>query len=99
MQSSQCFGTRFFILILKYRIKVNGAPGIPWASQVVLVIKNPPANAADVRNQVQSLGWEDPLEEEMAAHSGILAWRIRGQRSLVIYSPWGLKESATTKVT
>ena len=26
--------------------------------------------------QVQFLGWEDPLEEEMAAHSGILAWRI-----------------------
>ena len=26
--------------------------------------------------QVQFLGWEDPLEEEMATHSGILAWRI-----------------------
>ena len=26
--------------------------------------------------QVQSLGWEDPLEEEMAPHSNILAWRI-----------------------
>ena len=26
--------------------------------------------------QVQSLGWEDPLEEEMAAHSSILAWKI-----------------------
>ena len=26
--------------------------------------------------QVQSLGWEDPLEKEMAAHSNILAWRI-----------------------
>ena len=26
--------------------------------------------------QVQSLGWEDPLEQEMATHSGILAWRI-----------------------
>ena len=26
--------------------------------------------------QVQSLGWEDPLEKEMATHSGILAWRI-----------------------
>ena len=26
--------------------------------------------------QVQSLGWEDPLEEGMAAHSSILAWRI-----------------------
>ena len=27
--------------------------------------------------QVQSLGWEDPLEEKMATPSGILAWRIR----------------------
>ena len=26
--------------------------------------------------QVQSLGWEDPLEKEMATYSGILAWRI-----------------------
>jgi len=26
--------------------------------------------------QVQSLGWEEPLEEEMAAHSSILAWKI-----------------------
>ena len=29
-----------------------------------------------LETQVQSLGWEDPLEEGMAAHSGILAWRI-----------------------
>ena len=28
--------------------------------------------------QVQSLGWEDPLEKEMATHSRILAWRIPG---------------------
>ena len=27
-------------------------------------------------NSVQSLGWEDPLEEEMVTHSGVLAWRI-----------------------
>ena len=27
-------------------------------------------------DQVQSLGWEDPLEKEMAAHSGTLAWKI-----------------------
>ena len=26
--------------------------------------------------QVQSLGWEDPLEKEMATHSSILAWKI-----------------------
>ena len=29
-----------------------------------------------VEIQVQSLGWKDPLEEEMATHSSILAWRI-----------------------
>ena len=37
--------------------------------------------------QVRSLGREDPLEEEMATHSNILAWKIHGQRSLVGYSP------------
>ena len=26
--------------------------------------------------QVQSLGWEDPMEKEMATHSSILAWKI-----------------------
>ena len=35
------------------------------------MIKNPPGNAKDA---VWSLGREDPLEKEMAAHSGILAW-------------------------
>ena len=42
------------------------------ASQVALVVKNPPANvrvAGDA--QVWSLGWEDPLEEGMATHSSI----------------------------
>jgi len=39
---------------------------------VALEEKNLPANAGDKR----SLGWEDPLEEGMAAHSSILAWRI-----------------------
>ena len=39
------------------------------------MVKNLPANARDVM-QVQSLGREDPLEEEMATHSSILAWEI-----------------------
>ena len=43
---------------------------------VVLVVKNLPAIAGDVRGMVPSLGWEGPLEEGMATHSGILAWRI-----------------------
>ena len=38
---------------------------------------------------VSSLGWEDLLEEEMATHSSILAWKIHGQRSLAGYSPRG----------
>ena len=46
--------------------------------------------------QVQSLGWEEPLEKEMATHSSILAWEILGQRTLAGYSPWGHKESYTT---
>ena len=33
----------------------------------------------------------DVLEKEMATYSSILAWEIHGQRSLVGYSPWGLK--------
>jgi len=40
------------------------------------VVKNLPANTEDARDRVRSLGWEDPLEEEMATHSSILAWRI-----------------------
>ena len=36
-------------------------------------VKNPPAMQ---ETQVRSLGWEDPLEEETATHSSILAWRI-----------------------
>ena len=37
--------------------------------------------------QFQSLGREDPLEEEMATHSSILAWEILGQRNLVGCGP------------
>ena len=40
------------------------------------MVKNPSANAGDVKEGIQSLGWEDPLEEEMAIHSSILALRI-----------------------
>ena len=46
---------------------------------------------------VHSLNWEDPLEEEMATHSSILAGESHGQRSLVGCSPWGCKESDTTE--
>ena len=44
--------------------------------QVVLVVKNLPANAGDVRDMVESLDWKNTLEEGKAIHSSILAWRI-----------------------
>ena len=40
------------------------------------MIKNLPANAGDMRDTGSVPGWEDPLEEGIATHSGILAWRI-----------------------
>ena len=57
-------------------------------------VKNLPAMQ---ETRVRSLGWEDPLEKEMATHSNILAWRIHGQRSLVGYSSWSHKQSDMTK--
>ena len=44
-----------------------------WASLVAQLGKNPPVVW---ETWVQSLGWKDPLEEGMATHSSILAWRI-----------------------
>ena len=40
---------------------------------VALLVKNPLANAGDIKEVVQSLGREDPLEEEMATYTSILA--------------------------
>ena len=48
-----------------------------WASQVVLVVKNPPANAGDARDTGSISGsGRHPLEEGIATHSSILAWKI-----------------------
>ena len=54
-----------------------------WGFPVAQLVKNPPAMW---ETWVQSLGWEDPLEEHMATHS-----------SLAGYSPWGRKELDTTE--
>ena len=49
---------------------------------MALVVKNLPASRKDVRDMVQSLGWEDPLQEGMATHSCILAWRVPMDRGV-----------------
>ena len=46
----------------------------PGASLVAQKIKNP---VAMQESQVQSLGWEDSLEEGMVTHSSVFAWRIQ----------------------
>ena len=46
-----------------------------WASLVAQLVKNLPATQ---ETQVQSLHWEERLEEEMATHSSVLAWGIPG---------------------
>ena len=50
---------------------------IIWASQVAQWVKNLP-----IMQEIQSLGQEDPLEEGMATHSSILAWRIPMDREV-----------------
>ena len=67
-----------------------------WASLVAQIVKNLPAMWD---TWVKSLGWEDPLEEGMATHSNILAWRIpwTGEPGGLYYSPWGPKELDTTE--
>ena len=47
--------------------------GAHWPSLVAQTVKRLPTMW---KTQVQSLGWEDLLEKEMATHSNILAWKI-----------------------
>ena len=44
-----------------------------WASLVAQLVKNTPSMQ---ETPLRSLGWEDPLEEEMATHFSILAWEV-----------------------
>ena len=62
------------------------------ASLVAQMVKNPLA----VRETwIQSLGWEDPLEEGMATHSSILAWRIPLDRGAWWATVHGVTKSQT----
>ena len=65
-----------------------------WVSLVAQLVKNPPAMW---ETWVQSVGWEDPLEKEMATHSSILAWRIPWTEDLGGLQSTGCKESDTTE--
>ena len=62
------------------------------ASLVAQTVKNP---SAMWETWVQSLGWEDPLEEGMATHSSMLAWRIPMDRRAWRATVHGVSESQT----
>ena len=64
------------------------------ASLVAQMVKN---LSAMWETWVQSLGWEDALEEGMTTHSSVLAWKSHGQRSLAGYSAWDHKELDVTE--
>ena len=70
-----------------------GFPG--W----VLLVKDPSANAGDLRDSGSISGWKDPLEEGMATHCSIPAWRILWTEEPGGLHPQGYKESDTTEVT
>ena len=64
---------------------------------VAQMVRTPPADAGD---EVRSLGQEDPLEEEMATHSSVLAWRIPWtEESGGLHSSWGCKRVRRDVVT
>ena len=63
----------------KIQLKLNNFYPVPWASLVVEMVKNLPANAGDIRDAGLIPGsGRFPLEKKMTTHSSILAWRIPG---------------------
>ena len=65
---------------------LNHLPGFPSGS-------SGKESACVMGDPVQSLGWEDPLEEEMATHSSILAWKIPWAEE-----PGGLQSTGSQRV-
>ena len=64
------------LIVLSHML--GGFSSIFWVSQVVQVVKIPPASAGDTDTWVRSLGPKDLLEKGMETRSNILAWK----------SPW-----------
>ena len=74
-------------LVIDKDTKATGFPGGTSG-------KEPVASAGDVRDWIPLLGGEDPLEESMATHSSITAWRIPR-----IEEPGGLQPMGSGRVT
>ena len=73
-------------------------PGPCPFPHVALVVKNPPAEAGDIRDAVRSLGWKDPWRKAWQPTPVFLPGESHGQRSLVGYSPQVTKMWARMKL-
>ena len=73
-----------------YEKQISDLLPFPWGFPGGTVVKN---RLSMQEPWVRSLGWEDPLEEEMATHSSILAWRIPWTEE-----PGGLQSMGLQKV-
>ena len=83
-------------MILNNRVVVY----VFWASQVALVVKNPPAHARDTRDARLILGvGKIPWRRKWQLTPVFLPGKSHGQRSLVGYSPWGYKKVKYDLVT
>ena len=60
---------------------------------MTLLVRNPPVNAGVTEKRVRSLGQEDPLEEGMATHFSILAWKVPCTEE-----PGGLQSTVSQRV-
>ena len=89
LSKSQILNYLIFKITLWYR----------WASQVVLVVNNQPANAGDAETWVDPWVRNIPWRRAWQPTPVFLSGECYGQRSLAGYSPWGRKESDTTEAT
>ena len=86
------FDTSFVVMLKKFLVEIHK---VFWASQMSLVVKNPSASAGDLRD-VGSIPGSG--KSPGGGNGNLLQYSSHGQRSLVVYSPLGHKESDMAEV-
>ena len=82
--------------VIQNLVNINKDCDVCWACQVVLEVKNPPANAGDVRHGFDPWVEKIPWRRAWQPTPVFLSGESHGQRSLAGFSPWGRKELDTT---
>ena len=78
-------------LYRNFLLNNSGLGGQNWGRTLASLVAQTEKRLSIMRETwVQSLGWEDPLEKEMATHSSIHTWKISWTKDLAGHSPQGL---------